>query len=88
MFIVDAIQSTVRNYIYVGLTSDIKARIERHNNGYERTTKSNRPYHLIYTKEFATRIEARSHEKYLKHASGKFFLRKYSADKGSASLPD
>ncbi|MFC0262909.1 GIY-YIG nuclease family protein [Fontibacter flavus] len=39
MFFVYAISSTVRKYIYVGLTSDIDERFHRHNSGYEKTTK-------------------------------------------------
>ncbi|UCS94633.1 GIY-YIG nuclease family protein [Echinicola marina] len=75
MYIVYAISSEVRNYIYVGLTSDLENRFHRHNSGYERTTKPYRPFRLIYKKHFETRLEARDHEKYLKGTSGKRFLR-------------
>jgi len=37
MFHVYAISSISKNYIYVGMTEDIKSRIERHNKGYEKT---------------------------------------------------
>ncbi|MDX5479114.1 MAG: GIY-YIG nuclease family protein [Cyclobacteriaceae bacterium] len=74
MFFVYAISSTVRKYIYVGLTSDIDERFHRHNSGYEKTTKPYRPYKLIYSKTFITRAEAREFEKYLKSTSGKRFL--------------
>lgn len=40
MFWVYAISSLNRNYIYVGLTSDLESRIARHNKGYEKTTIS------------------------------------------------
>jgi len=45
MFWVYAISSLNRNYIYVGLTSDLESRIARHNKGYEKTTK---PYRLSF----------------------------------------
>jgi hypothetical protein len=32
----------------VGLTSDLEARLFRHNNGYERTTKPYAPFRLIH----------------------------------------
>ena len=75
MYYVYAISSLDRNYIYVGLTQDIDARIARHNNGYERTTKPYRPFVLIYSEEVPDRETARKREKYLKSGVGKAFLR-------------
>ena len=75
MFIVYAIKSQSRNYIYIGMTRDVEERLARHNKGYERTTKPYRPFDLIYTETFATRVEARQREKYLKSGVGKEFLR-------------
>jgi len=60
-----AIQSTLRNYIYVGLTSDLKKRISQHNNGKERTTRRYRPFILIHHEIFGTRLEARRREIFL-----------------------
>ncbi len=76
MYKVYAISSINRKYIYVGLTSNLKERLRRHNNGYEKTTKPYKPFNLIYTEEFKTRIEARQKEKYLKSGIGKEFLKK------------
>ncbi|WP_350339789.1 GIY-YIG nuclease family protein [Sanyastnella coralliicola] len=66
-----AIRSLHRNYIYVGLTSNIGARLERHNRGYEKTTRPYAPFELIYSEEVATRPEARIREKYWKSGTGK-----------------
>ncbi|WP_144605985.1 GIY-YIG nuclease family protein [Algoriphagus algorifonticola] len=66
MFTVYAISSISRKYVYVGLTSDLEARLHRHNSGYGRTTKPYIPFELIFQKEFSTRSEAREFEKYLK----------------------
>jgi putative endonuclease len=76
MFTVYAIKSEVKNYIYVGLTKDIDDRIRRHNSGYERTTRSYKPFKLIYTETYSERIKAREREKYLKSGVGKEFLKK------------
>ena len=76
MFVVYAISSLNRNYIYVGLTSNIKKRLDRHNKGYEPTTKPYIPFKLIYSESVETRIEARKREKYWKSGSGKEKLRK------------
>ena len=75
MYTVYAIKSDYRNYIYVGLTSNLANRILRHNRGYEKTTKPYRPFRVIYTEEYLTRIQARKREKYFKSGVGKEFLR-------------
>jgi putative endonuclease len=75
MYIVYAISSINRNYIYVGLTSNLDARILRHNLGYEKTTKPYSPFMLIYTEVCTDRISARKREKYFKSGVGKEFLR-------------
>ncbi|WP_369415193.1 GIY-YIG nuclease family protein [Belliella calami] len=38
--------SSIRKYIYVGLTSNLDERIHRHNSGYEKTTKPYTPFDL------------------------------------------
>ena len=76
MYKVYAISSLERNYIYVGLTSNIDARLVRHNKGYERTTKPYSPFVLIYTEECTTRIMARNREKYWKSGIGKEILKR------------
>jgi putative endonuclease len=75
MFFVYAIKSTVRNYIYVGMTNNVNRRLIEHNNGENRSTKAYKPFVLIYTAEFQTRIEAREKEKYLKSGIGKEYLK-------------
>ena len=75
MFIVYAIKSKVKNYIYVGLTKNLVDRLRRHNAGYEKTTRSYKPFDLIYTEECSDRIVAREKEKYFKSGIGKEFLK-------------
>jgi putative endonuclease len=75
MYIVYAINSQVKNYIYVGMTSNLSRRLVQHNNGHERTTKPYRPFQLIFTQSFPDRNAARVREKYLKSGVGKEFLR-------------
>ncbi|MCH8557106.1 MAG: GIY-YIG nuclease family protein [Balneolia bacterium] len=75
MYFVYAIKSTHKNYIYVGITSDLQRRIDQHNKGYEKSTKPYAPFELIYKEEQPDRKQARIREKYLKSAAGKRFLR-------------
>ena len=75
MFFVYAIKSTVRNYIYVGMTNNLDRRLAEHNNGENKSTKAYKPFILIYSETFKTRIEAREKEKYLKSGIGKEYLK-------------
>ena len=75
MYKVYAIKSEKRNYICVGMTSNLNERLKRHNKGYERTTKSYRPFKVIYIEDCENRVKARKREKYLKSGIGKEFLK-------------
>lgn len=75
-YTVYAINSMSHNYIYVGMTEDLDRRIAEHNSGKNKTTKPYKPFKLIYSEEFQTRMEARIKEKNLKSGSGKEFLKK------------
>jgi putative endonuclease len=75
MYRVYAIKSIHRNYIYVGMTSNIENRLYRHNKGYEKTTRPYAPFELIYSEKCQSRLEARKREKYFKSGVGKEFLR-------------
>jgi putative endonuclease len=76
MYYVYALKSLNKNYIYVGLTSNIENRLKRHNTGRERTTRPYKPFKIIKIDKFDTRIEARQREKYLKSGCGKELLKK------------
>ncbi|AFH48877.1 Excinuclease ABC C subunit domain protein [Ignavibacterium album JCM 16511] len=76
MIYVYALRSKIKNFIYVGMTANIDDRMRRHNTGYERTTRSYRPFELIYLEEFENRQEARVKEKYLKSGVGKELLKR------------
>jgi putative endonuclease len=74
-YYVYAIRSHSRNYIYVGLTDNLKRRLHQHNTGLNRTTKPYAPFNLIWSEAFPSRQEAREREKYLKSGVGKEFLK-------------
>ncbi|RDY58784.1 GIY-YIG nuclease family protein [Flagellimonas nanhaiensis] len=75
MFYTYALSSLKRNYIYVGITSNIERRLNEHNSGKNKTTRPYGPFVLIFEKEFKTRSEARIYEKKLKSGVGKEFLK-------------
>jgi len=74
MYKVYAIKSIRRNYIYVGLTHNHENRLNRHNKGWEKTTKAYAPFKLICSEDYDDRKIARQREKYLKSGIGKEFL--------------
>ncbi|MGB0376109.1 MAG: GIY-YIG nuclease family protein [Flavobacteriaceae bacterium] len=71
-----AISSLIRNYIYVGMTTDLNARVARHNAGREKTTKPYKPFVLLYSERCLDRTKARKREKYWKLGVGKEKLRR------------
>jgi putative endonuclease len=74
-YIVYALKSVEKNYIYVGMTNDLSRRIKEHNDRRNRSTKAYAPFNLIYSEICKTRLIAREREKYLKSGIGKEFLR-------------
>lgn len=64
------------NSLYVGLTLNIKKRLQEHRDGLGGFTKGHLPYKLIFVSIFSNKFIAARFEKYLKTASGKAFIRK------------
>ena len=62
---------------YVGLTNDLRARLEWHNHGPCGHTLSHRPWSVVVSLEFPTEKEAVRFEKYLKSGSGRAFATKH-----------
>lgn len=60
---------------YVGMSENLQKRLNEHNAGKTRSTKSFKPWKIIYFEEHNSRIEARKREKYLKSAAGRIFLK-------------
>lgn len=61
------LQSKKTNKFYVGYTSNLKKRLAQHNNGENQSTKSGRPYELVYFEGFKHKKDALIREKKLKH---------------------
>jgi len=61
---------------YTGCTEDLKARFQRHTNGYVPATKSRLPVELAFYCAFKGKYKAFEFEKYLKSGSGRAFMRK------------
>ena len=57
------------------MTENLEERLQRHNKGYVRSTKSFAPFELIYSETCESGMQARAREKFLKSTSGKRFLK-------------
>ena len=62
---------------YVGLTSDVAARLVWHNAGQNEHTAANRPWHVIVSLEFRRAEAAAQFERYLKTGSGRAFAKRH-----------
>ena len=61
---------------YVGMTSDLKARLDQHNAGQSSHTAKFKPWRLITYVAFTELEKACSFERYLKSGSGHAFANK------------
>ena len=61
---------------YIGYSQDLRTRVSDHNKGKNVSTRSGRPWRLVFYAGFESETEARGFEAYLKTASGKAFARK------------
>ena len=65
-----------RAQTYIGYTSDLRQRFERHNQGLSKHTAKFRPWELIFYAVFPDKQVALEFESYLKSHSGKAFAQK------------
>jgi putative endonuclease len=56
--------------LYVGLTRDLNQRLEEHNSGTNFSTKSRRPFKLLFFEALPTIEEATKREKFYKSGRG------------------
>jgi len=71
------LQSLPDKSLYVGVTENIKRRMNEHNSGSAKYSSSKRPYVLKWFCAFPTKKQALEFERYLKQGSGFAFARKH-----------
>ena len=63
---------TVNNKLYCGYTDDVEKRYKLHKEGKgAKFTRANKPFKLVYVKEFESKQEAQKEEYRIKHLSRK-----------------
>lgn len=76
MYTVYVLQSFKDKRTYLGCTRNLENRIKEHNYGEVKSTKSRRPFVLIYKEEFTDKYEAFKREQHFKTSWGRRQLRK------------
>lgn len=66
--------------LYIGYTTDLKKRLEEHNQGRVEATKPYRPWYLIYYEACLNIKDAKRREKYLKTTQGQRLLKRRLKD--------
>jgi putative endonuclease len=69
------LRSTKDGQFYVGLTRDLRARLQAHNSGQVPSTKKRAPLELVYWEGCLNESDAAQREKYLKTAWGKRYIK-------------
>lgn len=72
MFYVYIIKSKKDSNFYIGSTNDLRRRIKEHNAGVVLSTKSRKPFGLIYYEAYKSEKDARKRETNLKLRSRAF----------------
>jgi putative endonuclease len=62
---------------YVGITNDMRERLEWHNHGPSGHTRFGRPWSVVVSLEFPTERAAVHFERYLKSGSGRAFAKRH-----------
>jgi putative endonuclease len=68
------LKSESRGIYYVGSTANIEARLQRHNQGRSKYTKSGVPWKVVYTEKFCTRSEAVKREQQIKGRKSREYI--------------
>lgn len=66
---------------YVGSTTNVAKRLEKHNHGEVMHTSKFKPWKLVHVSSFPTKELAIQFEKYLKSGSGTIFRYRHLAEK-------
>jgi len=74
---------------YVGMSEDVSRRLRQHNAGEVKSTKSGRPWAILYEERAEGMEKARVRERYWKSGAGRRKLRKLHAPlPRSSGVPD
>jgi len=74
-YYVYVLKSLSKDFIYVGITRDLRKRLKEHNNEEELSTKHYTPFKIIFYEAYSNEKDVKRREEYLKTTKGKTTLR-------------
>jgi putative endonuclease len=74
-YYVYVLNSLTKDFIYVGYSTDLRKRLEKHNAKEVLSTKHYSPFELVFFEGYKAMEDAKRREKYLKTTSGKRTLK-------------
>jgi len=75
-YFVYIIESVKDGTYYIGSTQDIEERLQRHNQGRSKYTRTKQPWKLIYVEEYKDRTAAIKKELVIKQRKSKDYIKK------------
>ncbi|OGD67016.1 hypothetical protein A3F08_03660 [Candidatus Berkelbacteria bacterium RIFCSPHIGHO2_12_FULL_36_9] len=69
------LQSLKDNKYYFGVTNNLERRLKEHNSRFSKSTKSQRPFMLVYSEKFVNIKDAYKREKYFKSLKSRKFIK-------------
>jgi len=80
MYFTYILESLKDRKFYTGYTSNLRERFKEHNDGLANSTKSRRPFRLIYYEAYLNSWDAKRRERYFKTGMGKRDIKKRLKD--------
>ena len=75
MYYVYVLRNLVDGKLYIGYTTNLRNRFQQHQDGAVTSTKSRRPFELIFYEGYKSMEDAKRRERYFKTSKGKSSLR-------------
>ena len=75
-YVVYILHNISADKFYIGYTNDITRRLWQHNHRGVGWTKNYKPWEVVYTKSFGTKIDAMKIERYLKSLKNREVIKK------------
>ncbi len=76
MYYVYLIKSLKHFHWYIGFTENVQNRLQTHNQGNNISTRTGRPWELLYFEAYRHKLDALGRERFLKSGAGHRFLKK------------
>ena len=74
VFFIYIIYSEKRDKYYIGYTANLRTRVEKHNLGATRSTRSGIPWILVYSEEFENKSDAMKRELAIKKKKSRKYI--------------